>query len=54
MASARSYPLVSRSSMLLATSSQLEEFLLDNGIFGLFGKLSIQARLLPQILVPTA
>jgi hypothetical protein len=55
MASAKSYPLVSRSSMLLATSSQTSansRLLLDNGIFGLFGKLSIHNRLLPQILVP--
>src|SRR5262249_32567826 len=53
MASARSYPLVSRSSMFLfADICQLEEFLLDNGIFGLFGKLSIHGRLLPQMVVP--
>jgi hypothetical protein len=37
---------------LFADVCQLEEFLLDNGIFGLLGKLSIHGRLLPQIVVP--
>jgi len=49
------YPLVRRSSMLLATSSQTSaksRSFLDDGIFGLFGKLSIRGRLLPEIVVP--
>jgi hypothetical protein len=37
---------------LFADVCQLKEFLLDDGIFGLFGKLSIHGRLLPQIVVP--
>jgi len=37
---------------LFADVCQFEEFLLDDGIFCLFGKLSIHGRLLPQIVVP--
>src|SRR5262245_25956902 len=37
---------------LLADVCQVEEFFPDNGIFGLFGKLSIRGRLLPEIVVP--
>jgi hypothetical protein len=37
---------------LFADVCQVEEFFLDDGIFGLFGKLSIRGRLLPEIVVP--
>jgi hypothetical protein len=37
---------------LLADGCQIEELLLDKGIFGLFGKLAIHNRLLPKIVVP--
>src|SRR5215813_6005565 len=37
---------------LFADGCQVEEFFLDDGIFGLFGKLSIRGRLLPEIVVP--
>ena len=37
---------------LFADVCQFEEFLLDYGIFGLLGKLSIHGRLLPQIVIP--
>src|SRR5262249_20021726 len=37
---------------LFAHVCQVEQFFLDDGIFGLFGKLSIRGRLLPEIVVP--
>jgi hypothetical protein len=37
---------------LLADGRQIEELLLDKGIFGLFGKFSIHGRLLPKIFIP--
>src|SRR5712691_9185233 len=37
---------------LLADGCQIEEFPLDEGIFGLFGKLPIHGRLLPEIVIP--
>jgi hypothetical protein len=37
---------------LLADSCEVEEFLLDEGIFGLLGKLPIHGRLLPKIIIP--
>src|SRR5262249_30247240 len=37
---------------LFADVCQVEEFFLDDSIFGLFGKLSIRGRLLPEIVVP--
>jgi hypothetical protein len=37
---------------LLADGCQIEELLLDKGIFGLFGKLPIHGRLLPKIVIP--
>jgi hypothetical protein len=37
---------------LLADGRQIEEFLLNEGIFGLFGKLPIHSRLLPKIFIP--
>ena len=37
---------------LLADVCQVEEFLLDESIFGLLGKLPIHRRLLPKILIP--
>ena len=37
---------------LLADSCQVEEFLFDEGIFGLLGKLPIHGRLLPKIVIP--
>src|SRR5262249_3337465 len=37
---------------LFANVCQVEEFFLDYGIFGLFSKLSIRGRLLPEIVVP--
>src|SRR6516164_5063749 len=37
---------------LFADVCQVEEFFLDDRIFGLFGKLSIRGRLLPEIVVP--
>jgi hypothetical protein len=37
---------------LLADACQVDEFLLDEGIFGLLGKLPIHGRLLPKIVIP--
>ena len=37
---------------LFAHVCQVEQFFLDDGIFGLFGKLSIRGCLLPEIVVP--
>jgi hypothetical protein len=37
---------------LLADGCQVEKFLLDEGIFGLLGKLPIYSRLLPKIVIP--
>jgi len=37
---------------LLTDGRQVEEFLLDESIFGLLGKLPIHGRLLPKILIP--
>jgi hypothetical protein len=37
---------------LLADGGQIEEFLLNEDIFSLFGKLPIHSRLLPQIVIP--
>ena len=37
---------------LLAYGCEVEQFLLDEGIFGLLGKLPIHSRLLSKIVVP--
>ena len=37
---------------LLAYGCEVEQFLLDEGVFGLLGKLPIHGRLLPKIVVP--
>jgi hypothetical protein len=37
---------------LLADGCQIEELLLNKGIFSLFGKLPIHSRLLPKIVIP--
>jgi hypothetical protein len=37
---------------LLAYRCQVEEFLFDEGVFGLFGQLPIRGRLLSRIVIP--
>ena len=52
MPSAACPPILDVIGDLLADGCQVEEFLLDEGIFGLLGKLPIHGRLLPKIVIP--